>query len=583
MGSGVTRVSAVSGDHFSATMTPAAAGTGRLPADETETELEILVIEDEFDHADLVEQMLARGLEIPHRIARFETLESAREAVRETDGLIILDLGLPDTDGLETLQAIQELNGEVPVVVYSATDGIAMAGDAVRRGAQDFLVKGHADGHALARSVAFAVERKRVELELAHLANHDPVTGLPNRAGLYEALRSAIARTTRSGASVGLLFIDMDNFKAINDTWGHEIGDRALKTAAARMGECVRDGDLLARLHGDEFAILCDGVAGPHELEPLARRLAERLKGPARLGPAEVSLSASIGIAISDAAIPVDELIGLADGAMYEAKRDPLSAYSFAAELPAPRPAREMISLGESPIGELLAGFEPLYDAAERHLIGGEIVACRRGDDGASVLGLEESAMAELDAITMVELGFALIRAAFAEIPDSLSRLNFNVTLPAKVLTDERMLPGLADGFGALAIRPQCLGVLIGGGLSAASLPGLATLAEELRGHGIRVGIDGLGGERASIVAFDKIGPQFARLDPRICRSGAGGRIRAAAAGVADAYSLETIAAGIEDDATAAELVAVGCDVVQGYPLPGPLTIEQFLAAALPG
>jgi diguanylate cyclase (GGDEF)-like protein/PAS domain S-box-containing protein len=164
-------------------------------------------------------------------------------------------------------------------------------------------------------------ERKAMEEQLRHQAFHDPLTGLPNRALFMDRLEHALALAHRRGTRVAVLFIDLDNFKVINDSLGHQAGDRLLKAVAERLKACLRPEDTAARLGGDEFTILVEGAAGVGDVAQIAERIAEILRPPFALEEQEVFATASIGIALngSDQEQPAD-LLRHADLAMYRAK-----------------------------------------------------------------------------------------------------------------------------------------------------------------------------------------------------------------------------------------------------------------------
>ena len=150
---------------------------------------------------------------------------------------------------------------DAPVVVVTARADQALGVEAVHAGAE-VISSGQITPEAIGRSIRFAIERKRNELELAHRALHDPLTGLPNRRLLLDRITHALARLERSGRAIGLLFLDFDRFKQVNDSFGHETGDRALTEIARRLQGCIRPSDTLGRLGGDEFILLCEEVTG---------------------------------------------------------------------------------------------------------------------------------------------------------------------------------------------------------------------------------------------------------------------------------------------------------------------------------
>ena len=161
--------------------------------------------------------------------------------------------------------------------------------------------------------------RKHLEAQLHRAALHDPLTDLPNRRLLLDRLEHALAMTSRVEGTVAVLFIDLDGFKDVNDSYGHQIGDQLLIRCADRFLGCLRDADTLARLGGDEFVILLEGVKDPHEAPTIARRLLDAVGQPFKLDHATVRISASIGIAVGTSCTP-RSLLHAADSAMYEAK-----------------------------------------------------------------------------------------------------------------------------------------------------------------------------------------------------------------------------------------------------------------------
>lgn len=155
-----------------------------------------------------------------------------------------------------------------------------------------------------------------------HVALHDPLTGLPNRALLFERLVSAMNRSRRTGSLVAIIYIDLDTFKAVNDTFGHRVGDELLMNVAQRLTALLRPGDTVARLGGDEFAVLCDDIADASDLEPIAARVDDAFRAPFDVSTGPVEMRASIGISIGDrTSMSPEHLLEQADMAMYRAKR----------------------------------------------------------------------------------------------------------------------------------------------------------------------------------------------------------------------------------------------------------------------
>jgi diguanylate cyclase (GGDEF)-like protein/PAS domain S-box-containing protein len=163
---------------------------------------------------------------------------------------------------------------------------------------------------------------KEAEAELLHRSTHDPLTGLVNRSQLFHLLDQALARAARREEQVAVLFVDLDGFKAINDTHGHAAGDELICAVGERLSRTVRRGDVVARIGGDEFVVMCEHIAHTDEAAELADRLVSELRKPFEIEPGTVYIGASVGLATEPALlVSADELVRFADAALYQAKR----------------------------------------------------------------------------------------------------------------------------------------------------------------------------------------------------------------------------------------------------------------------
>lgn len=283
--------------------------------------IRILLVEDDLEDAALLEAALAdagAGRFLPVHV---RGLADAREALgRGGIDVVLLDLSLRDSRPAQTLRALRRHGFEAPVVVLTGMDDEEMALEAVRFGAQDYLVKGSIDGATLRRSIRFAIERHQLLLALRAGAMIDELTGLYNRRG-FNALASAqLKHGARKRRPACLLYADVDGLKPINDAFGHPAGDEMLREVARALQDTFRESDVLARVGGDEFVILAV-EASDAEIDLLMARLHERV-GAIR-GPGLHRPSLSVGAVCYDPMRPrpLDELMTDADAAMYEAKR----------------------------------------------------------------------------------------------------------------------------------------------------------------------------------------------------------------------------------------------------------------------
>jgi diguanylate cyclase (GGDEF)-like protein len=291
--------------------------------------IKVLLVEDNDVDAELTQDLLSEWSMEEFQITRVKTLaEGFSFLSRERFDAVLLDLSLPDTFGLPTVRQVHAMNPTIPVVVLSGVTDQSLALQAVQQGAQDYLVKGQGHPELLARAIRYAIERKRAEEHLTHLAQYDHLTGLVNRSLFRDRLVQAMARSKRLHQPIGLMLLDLDRFKTVNDTFGHDMGDELLKAVTERLKVCVREVDTVARMGGDEFTIILEGVSSEQNILVVAKRITESIAAPFELKGHHISVGISIGITIyPHDDHPIDELLKHADTAMYRAKQQGGSAF----------------------------------------------------------------------------------------------------------------------------------------------------------------------------------------------------------------------------------------------------------------
>lgn len=289
----------------------------------------LLLVEDNRDDARLVRALVEAEGRRRFRVVEAETLAEALEILeRETVDLILLDLALPDAEGLETIQRVLARTRTIPIVVLTASDDDDIAAGAIQAGAQDYLLKGSLDAGELTRTLRHAMERHRLlqDLESArarekHRATHDPLTGLPNRTLFQDRLEHALAAAQRYREQFAVGFIDLDGFKAVNDTLGHAVGDQVLVQVASRLNAVVRKSDTVARMGGDEFTILVERIAARDAAESMLAEFVQAATVPLRIEGQDVPLAMSLGVAVfPDDGHDAEALLRAADAAMYRDK-----------------------------------------------------------------------------------------------------------------------------------------------------------------------------------------------------------------------------------------------------------------------
>jgi len=285
----------------------------------------VLAVEDDDDHADLLALALAQIKDRSYDVRRLRSLfEFTDQARRIGPDVILLDLHLPDSNGLNTVRFATAGVSGIPIIVLTGTEDTEIGLLAVEAGAQDFLPKSELLSAPLGRTIDFAIQRRQSARVTERKTLLDSITGLGNRMGFMQQLHSAIARAERHGESFALAFIDLDGFKEINDTYGHAAGDEVLAAIGSRCREFSRANDYLCRYGGDEFVILLDGIADFDQAASASRRYASAIEAPISLLRASsppVLVGASIGLALWLAdGTGVDALLSAADARMYANK-----------------------------------------------------------------------------------------------------------------------------------------------------------------------------------------------------------------------------------------------------------------------
>jgi diguanylate cyclase (GGDEF)-like protein len=283
----------------------------------------MLLIEDNPGDVHLIRVALTEIAELQFEFSHCETLLQAFEFLANNKpDIILLDLGLPDSQGLETVRRTRAVATEAPLVVLTVLDDSDLAVQSLREGAQDYLVKAQIDGALLWHAMRYAMERQRVQLGLLNLALIDDLTGLSNRRGFFALAEHHMKLAYRTGKPFLVAFVDLDGMKRINDTFGHQEGNRALVDTSTILRDSFRQSDILARMGGDEFAALIADAA-EDSIATVTNRIQEKLccwnEDPNRRYP----LSFSIGIVPGDSAqlSHLETLLDRADAVMYEEKQ----------------------------------------------------------------------------------------------------------------------------------------------------------------------------------------------------------------------------------------------------------------------
>jgi diguanylate cyclase (GGDEF)-like protein len=296
-----------------------------------ESRVKILVVDDDLVDRETLKRALRGNLDVTQLTEAKSFAEGLLEVNKNHYDVLVVDYYLPDKNGIELVVELRSKPnlGNTAIVMVSNSDDEDLALECLQVGAQDFISKNDITAEKLKR--AFIQAQKRFELEkklydsfcqVRELAEKDSLTGLSNRYHFEEALKVSISNNVRAQDTIALLLLDLDHFKNINDTYGHETGDKLLQSVAVRITQCLRGNELFARLGGDEFAILITGLKQASEATIIGRRIIESLNAPIEIGGNRLQCGASVGVSLHPHnADSAEALTKYADIAMYRAKK----------------------------------------------------------------------------------------------------------------------------------------------------------------------------------------------------------------------------------------------------------------------
>ena len=557
--------------------------------------MKLLLVEDNPADADFLAASLRRQRAGDIELVNVQTLaEAAAQLSLDKFDVVLLDLHLPDGSGLQCLDAIQAVDNEIPIVVLSGQDDEEFAVSILNKGAQDYLVKWEGQGRTILRSIRYAIQRKKSDIRLNYLAQYDPLTGIPNRQFFNDQLTRATARARRDGRKVTLLFLDLDEFKVVNDTLGYDIGDRLLKEVADRIRRTVRTGDVVARLGGDEFAVLLEGLSGPREVEAVATGLLEVVSRPYQIAERQLMITTSIGITMypNDNA-DTQMLLKNADIAMYQAKENGKNNFTFFhqkmhADLMEYH-AREHDIREALQLGQFHLAYQPKVNVHIHQLQGLEALLRWTSPSRGNVGPSEFIPVAE-ESGHIIPLGYWVLDEVCRTIrgwqDKGLTVVPVSVNVSARQFQQPDFHKRVAAILGRHGIEAGLIEIELTEGLVMEDTAAAQRELAELKKIGLRISIDDFGTGYSCLSYLRRFPIDVLKIDrsfvQEIGSSRDGESIIDAIISLAKSLRLETVAEGVETPAQLNYLLDHGCHVVQGFRFGKPMDvslIEPLLAA----
>jgi len=438
-----------------------------------------------------------------------------------------------------------------------------------------------------------ATEEKKIEEFIHHQAYHDALTGLPNRNFLLEKIENIIKEHPHDDKKIAIIFIDLDNFKKVNDTEGHEAGDQLLRIATKRMRNCVREADILARLGGDEFVILIESDISQSGLMRMSANILESLAKPFLLNNHNHFISCSMGISIypRDDTVP-DGLIGKADMAMYRAKKLGKNNFQFYSE------ELERLALHQLEFehnlryaisnGQITIYLQPEIQVSTGKIVAAEALARWIRPDGTMIPPEQFIAIAE-QANLIGDIGRIVFDKVCTEIArwkqQGISNITVAINLSAREFKDADLANNIKDKLIAYDVQGENLVLEITESLFMEDKENVLQTMNELRDIGIRFAIDDFGTGYSSFSYLQDLPIDYLKIDRSFLVDVANNKKKYAIArsiiDIGNHLDLQVIAEGIEDQETLDFIIKTECALAQGFFMHHPMSTDDFLALLL--
>lgn len=553
---------------------------------ETCDSIKLLIVDDDAVDREQIRRMISRS-NIQAKISEASSIESSMSYLehREFD-CVIVDYRLGIGSGLTLLDNIRKsVNNHCAVIMITGLGDEKIAAEAMRLGASDYLLKNQLKSDQLIHSISSSIQRASLEKKLHNMAHYDSLTGLASRPILIDQLQQAIT----SQQKLAVAYLDLDNFKPINDKYGHETGDFVLKTIAQRLQNTLRKEDTLARIGGDEFILLLRGAAHTiQEYEILLQDVLIEVNDPIKLAEfsCSVQISVSIGVALpSDDGLTCDDILRRADQTMYQAKRSGTNRILFFdPEEESLRHARhDLLLAAEKGIArkEFILHYQPKVNLMDHQLIGVEaLIRWNHPTLGLLYPGHFSEAL-EHPHIGILIGEWVLAEALKQHKIWTRNHLSMSVNISPAHLLSEGFVENLRELLiSTNNIKPKTLELEILESTTIGNVDQAVDVLNGCRNLGVSIALDDFGTGYASLSYLKKLPLDTLKIDQsfvkKLLSDHEDKSIVTCIVALSKAFGYNLIAEGIESQELEKVLIDMGCYHGQGYYIAKPMSADNM-------
>ncbi|MCF6777207.1 EAL domain-containing protein [Thiotrichales bacterium 19X7-9] len=579
----------------------------------------VLVVDDRKENLVSMQTVLKK---LPVEIITTEFPEQALELVNSTSfSLILLDVQMPRMDGFEVAEKIRQMQRAyvVPIIFVTAISTEQRhvfkgyesgAIDYIFKPVNPLVLKSKVEiftqiarnqiklKQLLHKKNGLLYKVQKLNAQLGYLAYHDPLTMCSNRAGFEQNLTKALENALRYRRKFAVLFIDLDRFKLVNDVYGHDYGDKILQEVAKRLQTVIRKTDHVARIGGDEFAIVLEEIKNFHGAGVVAQNLISRLSEPYMIKNKELKIGISIGIACYpsdnqhkkvhkvDVKSETETVVKNADAAMFKAKKQKNNAYEFYTENFSQQHYQRLTLENNLKFAlerdELFLVYQPKIDMAKKQIVGVEALVRWQSEDQLISPGLFIPIAEETQMI--IAIGKWVIKKAFEDINRWQEQFNYKINMAINIspnqLMDQKFVEYIANMIQQHDVDSNLIELELTETAVMEDVEEIQALLKNLHQLGFVISIDDFGTGYSMLSYLKKLPVHSLKIDIEFIRdlgnSQSSETIVKAIIDLAKNFNLQVIAEGVEDTQQEAFLLANGCSVAQGYLYSKPLTFDQL-------